>query len=127
MQDNTSLDNSVFEYSSYKSVTYGFNSILDIPSVFRLKQNHEKFAKYELLWLYGCTTLWLLIPILKLCIWRYNGPERLEMLTVLNDYYGYTKYFKFGILYQSRLKHYEINVMFKVQHLPTGEPLIQVQ
>ena len=52
MLDNTSLDNSVSEYSSYESVTYGFNSILDIPFVFGLKQNYENFAKYELLRLY---------------------------------------------------------------------------
>ena len=29
--------------------------------------------------------------ILKLGIWRCNGPERHEMLTVFNAYYGYCK------------------------------------
>ena len=33
------------------------------------------------------------IPMLKLCIWlciwRCNGPERHEMLTVFDAYYGY--------------------------------------
>ena len=77
---------------------------------------------------YGCTTLWLLIPILKLCFQRCNGPERQKMLTVINDYYGYTKYFKCGIFCTTpEKKHYEISVKFKVQHLPTGNPLIQVQ
>ena len=33
--------------------------------------------------------LYLSILILKLCIWRCNGPERHEMLTVINAYYGY--------------------------------------
>ena len=42
-------------------------------------------------------TLKLLIAILKLCIWGCNGPERNQMLTVINDYNGYMKYFKFGI------------------------------
>ena len=32
--------------------------------------------------LYGCTTL-------ELCIQRCNDPERNEMLTVINAYYGY--------------------------------------
>ena len=96
MLDNTSLDNLVFEYSSYESVTYRFNSILDIPSVFRLKQDNDNFAKYEL---YGCMTIWLSILILKLCIWRCDGSERHEILTITNDYYGYTKYFKFGLFY----------------------------
>ena len=94
MLDNTSLDNLVVEYSSYESVTYGLNSILDIRSVFRLKQNYENFAKYEL---YGCMTIWLSILMLKLCIQRCNGPERHEMLTITNYYYGYTKYSKFSI------------------------------
>ena len=31
---------------------------------------------------YGCT-------ILKLCIWRCDGPGRHEMLTVIDAYYGY--------------------------------------
>ena len=56
----------------------------DIPSVFELKQN---FAKYTF---YGCR-------ILKLSFWRCNGLEKHQMLTVINDYYGYIKYFKFGI------------------------------
>ena len=68
--------------------------IHDIPFVFRLKQNCENFAKYGL---YGCTTIWLSILILKLCIQRCDGPERHEMLAVLNDNYGCTECFKFGI------------------------------
>ena len=69
----------------------------DIPSVYGLKQNYENFAKCELLWLCNRMTIWLSILILKICIRRCNGPERHEMLTIINDYYGYTKYFKFGI------------------------------
>ena len=56
----------------------------DIPSVFELKQN---FAKHTF---YGC-------GILKLCFQRCDGLKRHQMLTLINDYYGYTKYFKFGI------------------------------
>ena len=63
----------------------------DISSVFELKQN---FAKYTF---YSCMTLKLLIPILKLYVWRCDGFERLQMLTVINNYYGYMKYFKSGI------------------------------
>ena len=58
--------------------------------------------------------LYLLIQILKLCIWRCNGPERHEMLTVFNAYYGYHK-----ILQVCHILHYssiDINVKFKVQH-----------
>ena len=56
---------------------------------------------------YGCTTL-------KLCSQRCDGPERHEMLTVINAYYGYCK-----ILQVCQVLHYtsfNINVKFKVQH-----------
>ena len=91
----------------------------DIPSVFRFKTKLYEFAKYEL---YGCTTVWLPILILKTCIRRCDGPERHEMLTVLNDYYGCTKCFIVPIQIKTL-----IGVKFKVQHLPTYNPLIQVQ
>ena len=39
----------------------------------------------------------MVIVILKLCFQRCDGPERHQMLTVINDYYGYMKYSKFGI------------------------------
>ena len=48
-----------------------------------------EFAKYEL---FIVVQLCLLIIILKLCIQRCDGPERHEMLTVINAYYGYMKY-----------------------------------
>ena len=53
-----------------------------------------EFAKYEL---FMVVQLWLSILILKLCIQRCNGPERHEMLTVINAYYGYMKYCKFVV------------------------------
>ena len=62
--------------------------------------------------------LYTSIPMLKLCIWlgtqRCNGPERHEMLTVINAYYGYCR-----ILQVCQILHYpsiNINVKFKVQH-----------
>ena len=94
MLDNTSLDNSVSEYSSCESVTCRSQCL---TSPLRLKQIYKNFAKYELLWLYNCMTIWLSILILKLCIHRCDGPERHEMLTIINNYYGYTKCFKFGM------------------------------
>ena len=47
------------------------------------------FAKCELLRLYNSN--------IKDLYSEVHGPERHEMLTVLNDYYGCTKCFKFGI------------------------------
>ena len=56
----------------------------DIPSVFELKQNFTK-----------CTIM--VVATLKLYFQRCDGPERHQMFTVINDYYSYTKYSKFGI------------------------------
>ena len=50
-----------------------------------------EFQEHELIQLY------LSVLILKLCIQRCDGPERHEMLTVINAYYGYYKYCKFVI------------------------------
>ena len=56
--------------------------------------------------------------MLKLYIWlgiqRCDGPERLEMLTVINAYYVY-----YEILQVCQILNYtsfNINVKFKVQH-----------
>ena len=54
----------------------------------------REFAKHEL---FTVVQLCLSILILKLCIQRCDGPERHEMLTVINAYYGYMKYCKFVI------------------------------
>ena len=48
--------------------------------------------------------LWLSILILKTCIQKCDGPERHEMLTVLNDYYGCTKCFKFAMYLSIQIK-----------------------
>ena len=51
---------------------------------------------------------------IRLGIRRCDGPERHEMLTVINAYYGYYK-----ILQVCWILHYtsfNINVKFKVQH-----------
>ena len=56
--------------------------ICDIPSVFKLKQNCENFAKYELLWLYDIMAT---NTNIKLCIQRCDVPERHEMLTIISD------------------------------------------
>ena len=49
-------------------------------------------SQYEL---FMVVQLCLSILILKLCIWRCDGPERHEKVTVINAYYGYMEYCKF--------------------------------
>ena len=71
--------------------------------------------------------LYTSIPMLKLCIrlgiWRYDGPERHEILTVINAYYGYCK-----ILQVGQILHYtSINVNVQSSTFSTGNPLIQMQ
>ena len=73
MQCNTSL--------SYLLIITNTNLSLispncDIPSVFELKQNSAKCTNYGCISIFGG---------------RCDSPGRHQMLTVINDYYGYMK------------------------------------
>ena len=96
MLANSSLGNLVHMDSSRNQ--YNTIQFLDIPSVLEFKQN---CMNLENLNFYGCMVkcinsnpkaIYRYIHI-WLGIWRYDGPGRHRMLTVINAYYGY-----YGIL-----------------------------